>query len=75
MEGGAAPPGDFSKHCTISREEHKHLPVSLLDFVTISFIAIDQCKQYFKTSSENTVSVSELFRRIPVNLVIPNVFV
>lgn len=46
----------FLRHCTISWEDCRHLLGSLLGFVTISFIAIVQCKQYF---------------RIQVNLVIP----
>ena len=46
----------FLKHCTISWEDCRHLLGSLLGFVTISFIAIVQCKWYF---------------RIQVNLVIP----
>ena len=44
------------EHCTTSWEDCRHLLGSLLGFVTISFIAIVQCKQYF---------------RIQVNLVIP----
>lgn len=46
----------FLEHCTTSWEDSRHLLGSLLGFVTISFIAIVQCKQYF---------------RIQVNLVIP----